>query len=264
MLYLDGKKIDSFDSEVDVLSHDARYIQGEAVYTSLRTYGRRPFQLDKHLGRLQESAQIMGYGLCDDIDSIRGWVVKVLASDFKKDQFLKITATPRHTVITWRDLDIKPEIYQGVRVLTQPLVRKNVKVKSNNTKDQKEALKAAEEMGCYEALLLNPESGRITEGAFSNILWLKGGKLFWCDNALSGITQAAVMELAGPLGLPLEQGELDPAELGHLEELFLTQTSKGIVPIVQVDAIQIADGKPGQKTLALMEAFAVLTKKPSR
>lgn len=263
MLYVDGTKIRSFSKADEVLSHDAFFIKGDAVYTSLRTYRNNPFQLDRHLERLKSSAEAMKFKLTHEIEEIRGWVIRIISEEFTKDQFIKITATPRHTVVTWQDLDIDQEAYKGVRTVTQPLVRKNVKVKSTNREDLEAAYDVAREAGCHEALLLNPKK-EITEGTRTNIFRFQDNVLFWCDDALSGITQEAVIEIAGKLGIAVQQAALPYDQLGSIDELFLTRTSTGPVPVLQVDDKIIGDGKPGAKTLQLMAAFEELTRQNGR
>jgi len=57
---------------------------------------------------------------------------------------------------------------------------------------------------------------------------------------------------------------LHRSELPELEEAFLTSSTRGIVPVVTVDGIQIADGIPGPKTRALIKAYDVLTQRSAQ
>ena len=246
------------DNDERLLQEDPHYPQ-QAVYTSVRTYHGKPFCLDQHLNRLQDSASRMGFEIPHSIEMIRIWVLDLIQISTFSPHFLRITATPENIFILSRPLDIDPRVYEGVRVTLEPVVRKDVKIKAVDTPDTIEAYEQAQDEGFYEALLLNEDQEMITEGSRSNILWIKEGTLYWCNQALSGITQAAVLGLAEKLKIPTQQASLPVEDLEHLEEFFLTQTSRGIVPIISVDGLRIGDGKVGPQTRKLMHAFQELT-----
>jgi len=246
------------DFSESIYHQDVDYPQ-KAVYTSIRTYHGRPFGLDQHLIRLKDSAERLGFEIPQSIEQIRVWVEQVVTlSDFEP-RFLRITTTPSNVFILSRPLEIDPKIYDGVRVSVEPVIRENVKVKAVDTPDTIEAYEHAREEGFYEALLLNEDKDMLTEGSRSNILWIKGGILHWCDQALSGITQGAVLKLAQDADIPTQQSTLPVEELADVDEFFLTQTSRGIVPITAVNSVAIKDGKVGPITRKLMKAFQELT-----
>jgi len=249
----------AIDFSEEIYLKDPDYPQ-KAVYTSLRTYHGKPFALEQHLERLRDSANRLGFRIPHSIDEVRKWIGDIIAlSDFEP-QFLRITATPQNIFILSRSLEIDQSVYQGVRVSVEPVVRENVKVKAVDTPDTIEAYDHAQHEGFYEALLLNEEKDMITEGSRSNILWIKEGTLYWCNDALSGITQATVLKLAERAGISTRQSTLPLEELADIDEFFLTQTSRGIVPIVAVNSIAIKDGKVGPMTRQLMKAFEEFTR----
>lgn len=245
-------------SEPEILKTDADYPE-VSVYTSIRTYGKKPFRLEDHLLRLQESARLEGFELPQTIDQIRAWVLALLEKCHYGEQFLKIIATPKNIVVHSRELVIDETIYEGVKVVSKPVIRENVKAKSSDVAEQSKAYQEALEKKAYEALLLHTGTNTLTEGTRSNVLWVKNGILHWCDQALSGITQKTVLELAGKLRIPVQQSNLKADEIDDIDELFLTQTSKGIVPITSIDQQTVRDGKVGKLTEQLMKAFHELT-----
>jgi branched-subunit amino acid aminotransferase/4-amino-4-deoxychorismate lyase len=258
MISLNGQLDDR--SEPEILKSDSDYPE-KSVYTSIRTYGKKPFRLEEHLRRLQESARLEGFELPQTVDQIRMWVLELLAKNHSGEKFIKIIATTKNIVINSRELVHDGEIYKGVRVVTKPVVRDNVKAKYSHVEAQTKAYQEAFEEKAYEALLLNQEKNVITEGSRSNVLWIKDGVLYWCNEALSGITQAEVKKLAEKANIPVKESSLHVDELETIDELFLTQTSKGIVPITSVNEKNIGDGNVGTLTQRLMRAFAELTER---
>lgn len=257
MISLNGVITDqSEDHILTQLSDDPE----KSAYTSVRTYRHEPWRLGDHLARLKESAALLGFELPHTIDQIRQWVMDLLQQEHYWERFIKIVATPKDILINSRLLEIDPKIYEGVTVLIRPLVRSSVKAKASNVAELVKAYQEAQDHTCYDALLLNEEKNVITEGSRSNILWVRDGSLYWCDEALSGITQADVLKIAEGLGVPIRKGELPVDQILEIDELFLTQTSRGIVPIVALhDIVKIREGQVGPLTKRLMKAFQELT-----
>lgn len=245
-------------TEMEILRQDSDYPQ-QSVYTSIRTYYQQPFRLQDHLLRLKESARLDGFALPFSLDQISQWVTNLLEQGPKSERFLKILSTPSNILLHSRDLVIDQKVYGGVQVVTKPVTRSNVKAKVSARAALEQAYQEALDTGAYEALLCDTTRDVITEGSRSNILWVKNGALFWCDDALSGITQKVVLELAERNGIHTEHAVLAQRELEQIEELFLTQTSRGIVPIIGVNGTPIHQAEVGPITRKLMHAFAALT-----
>ena len=73
-------------------------------------------------------------------------------------------------------------------------------------------------------------------------------------DVLPGITRSAVLELAADL-LEVVERPVSCSELAQADELFITSTTKEILPIVRVDDQTIADGRVGGRTQQLSELF---------
>jgi branched-subunit amino acid aminotransferase/4-amino-4-deoxychorismate lyase len=249
------------DDPEDVLANDKNFQKGKAVYTSIRTYEGKAFRLDEHLLRLKNSARLLGFEILYPVDQIKKAINNLISINPNDEQFLRITATPKNLVLISRHLEIDESIYEGVSTSTTDLQRTKVKAKTFPSKEMKEVYTSATDDGHHDVLILNAD-GNITEGSRSNVLWIKDDTLYWCPDALSGITQIETFRCAvelfkdgalkhieeAPKGLPI-------TELHNIDEIFLTQTSRGIIPVTRVDDHQISDGKPGLITKALRVQF---------
>jgi branched-chain amino acid aminotransferase len=88
--------------------------------------------------------------------------------------------------------------------------------------------------------------GRVTEGPGFNVFVVKDGTLFSPpEGILMGITRQTVFELAAEHHLPAREAQLTAYDLYAADEVFLTSTAGGIMPLVEIDGRQIGDGKPG-------------------
>ena len=115
--------------------------------------------------------------------------------------------------------------------------------------------------GAFEAILLTPE-GWISDGITSNVYLVKGKTIFTPSReacSLEGITRGIVLELAGRMGLEVVEGLLPRRDIETADELFLTSTTREIVPIVRVKdaagAMVITKSKPGPVARALREFY---------
>ena len=88
--------------------------------------------------------------------------------------------------------------------------------------------------------------GHVTEGPGFNLFTVRGGELFSPpEGILMGITRQTVFELAAEDRLPVREAQLTAYDLYAADEVFLTSTAGGIMPLVEIDGRPIGDGKPG-------------------
>ena len=178
------------------------------------------------------------------------------------EQFLMIIYVPQDIFIVSRKLDVDPNLYQkGMRVLTTQVERPHPLVKSIEARAlSAKALEQAKKRGFDEVILVD-QRRNCTEGAYSNLFWVRDGQIFTNqENALAGITQQAIVEMSAKTN-PIRTHILSQEDIWFQDELFLTSSKIGVMPVVRVDETDIGDGKPGPIKKKIMKAFADLTKK---
>jgi branched-subunit amino acid aminotransferase/4-amino-4-deoxychorismate lyase len=72
---------------------------------------------------------------------------------------------------------------------------------------------------------------------------------------LPGITRQTVCELAQALGCPVEETTLRPDRLRAADEVFLTSSVRGIMPVTRLDGVVVGTGRAGPVTRRLHEAY---------
>jgi branched-chain amino acid aminotransferase len=115
------------------------------------------------------------------------------------------------------------------------------------------ATRRAIEAGGDDAILCNAD-GEVVEGATSNVFFVKGSQLATPPldaGLLAGITREVVCRLAGELGHAVVQLRVRPDDLRAADEVFLTSSVRGIMPVTTIDAHPVGGGKPGPITQAL-------------
>ena len=251
---LNSQQIDSDHEKTQLFSPKK---DGFGVFETMRTYDGKTFKLDEHLERLEKSAEIIDLKLPCSISKIREYILKTLElCDFDPVR-IKVVIANGDVLVKCEKLEIDESIYDGVSVETVPLERNNPKAKSLDYLESYTAHYEAEKSGSFDALLINSE-GLVTEGSFSNLFWIKDGGLFTTDkNILNGVTRQTVLDISD-CGF----GEITVDELKKADEVFLTQTTREIIPIIQIDGEKIGNGEVGEKTRELMKKFKLSLEKP--
>lgn len=243
---------------------DRGFLFGDGAYEVIPVYSRRPFRLPEHLARLRHTLD--GIRLANP-HSEAEWmrlIGEIIARNDGEDQsvYLQITRgadTKRNhafpakvtpTVFIMSEPLLTPPAAQrerGIATISSPDVRwlrcdlKTTSLLANCLLRQQ-----AVEAGCVETILFR--DGFMTEGAASNIFAVKDGALLAPpkDNLmLPGITYDVVLELAAAHGFPAEVRPVAEAEARGADELWMTSSTKEVLPIVVLDGKPVGRGQPG-------------------
>ena len=274
----------SGDREAVVPALDHGFLYGEGVYETLRTYNERPFLLDRHLRRLRTSAEMINLRvpLSDDqfdariADTARAaatrlahagteWYIRILLTRGVGELTYDPAACPTPSVV----IIVKPfepptaEAYeQGVTVALVSTIRNhpaavNPLIKSNNLLNNALAMQEAVKRGAFEGIMRNYR-GELSECTQSNFFVVKNGQALTPAldaGLLAGITREFVFELGSDEGVPVREAVLRDPDLFGADEVFLTSTTRELLPITRVDDRVIGNGRPGPITRRLLEAF---------
>ena len=245
----------------------------DGYYSTFRTFdgGTRVLGLRSHLRRLYDPVSH------PDVDKslLRQQLFSLLELYRPGEARVRAIMTEQGQVyIALAPLALLPrEVYEnGVHAETTALQRQHPRLKSTTfiVRSDAERKHIAEE-GIFEALLV--KDGRILEGMTSNFFYvsqmddLSTGRQAQLsaqrqeilgtarDDILLGITRATVIDLARQRGWDVMYQPLSFSELDSIHEAFITSSSRGIVPVVQIDRVTIGQGRPGKITRELMSAY---------
>jgi branched-chain amino acid aminotransferase len=264
------------EARVSVL--DNGFTFGDSVYETLRTYGGRPFEWERHLRRLRASADRLGFGIPPTNEGLLARLDAVLAAAANPESYIRVIVSRGVGDISYNFervkgptvvMAVKPYLpypdwhyTEGVPVALVSIRRNHPRaldpaIKSSNLLNSILAMREAQARGAEEALLLN-QAGQIAEGASTNLFVVQGGAVLTPlldAGILAGVTRAVVLEIVRGMGLPAREEALDPERLLSAEEAFLTSTTREAVPIRTVDGAPIGPGRPGPITRRIVDAF---------
>lgn len=241
---------------------DPSFRHREGVYEAIQTYHGRLFRLQQHLERLKASAEARQITLPYPIEKIRDWCEQVVSLSPDTQQFLLLVVKEDEASIITRHLDMDQQHYEnGYRVITSKTTRPDPSTKSLEARlISAHAMSAAQQKNCQEAILFN-EDQVCTEGAYSNLFWITDGQVYTSkENALAGITQQAIIDAVGD-HYDIQFGILHLAELHSQDEVFLSSSRIGVMPVTSIDEKSIGNGKPGPVTKDIMKLFDQLTQR---
>lgn len=245
----------SADSLADAARHEPR----DGVYTVANTVETfKVLLLDAHLDRLEDSARREQIALKLDRARLRAALRQMVAEAGYGDVRFRVTVgrdQPDVFILSMEPFTPYPaSLYsEGVRCQTIPnSARHNPAAKSTSWMHERDLL--ALKPGIYTGLLLD-EQGYILEGINSNFYAILDGKLRTAGaGVLPGIAQQIVFSIAPPI-IPIERQPAHVDDLPRLNEAFITSSSRGIMPVVEIDGIPIGTGAPGAITQALRSAY---------
>lgn len=145
------------------------------------------------------------------------------------------------------------EFSDGVKLLTLEYGRWWPEVKTTFYLPSLVMDKRLKEEGAIEVLY--HQNDLVTETTRANFFLVKDGILITAgDGVLKGITRKYVIQVGKEI-LPVEERPVHLEEIRNCDEAFITGTSKHIMPVVEIDKKEIGNGKPGDWTRKISEAF---------
>ncbi len=259
---------------------DRGFFSGETIYETLRSYHSSPFALDEHLQRLVHGIERFGLPALDAV-RLKGVLVALAKVRAPMESYLRVNVSAgamrpgesfaRQSESKWvafsgpMPAHVAAVYERGVRCVISQRRRWNPggfvpAVKFSFNSEILLARGEAARQGAYEAILLSPE-GFLAEASSSNIFLVFGKKVVTPDLAtgiLDGVTRAKVIALCAKAGLEAEERRVAAKELLEADEVFLTGTTREVVPVVRIGDTPIGRGEPGLVTDRLLGLFQEL------
>ena len=256
-----------------VSAFDRGFIFGDGVYEVIPVFGGRLFRLPHHLARLDNSLHEIRLA-----NPLKAGAWQALFERLVQEQgggelsiYLQITrgVAPRDhafppnvtpTVFAYAaPLKYPPaeEITRGIAAITAPDIRwSRCDIKAIALLPNALLRQQAIDAGAVETILLR--DGHMTEGAASNIFVIRAGRLVTPPKGpfiLPGITRDLVLELAQAHGIPHAEQPVTETELRAADELWMTSSTKEILPITRLDGKPVGNGKPGPLHARLLALY---------
>ena len=292
-IWINGQLVDERSAGVSV--RDAGLLHAAGVFTTMRAAGGGVVRLDRHLARVRHSCESLGVPLpYGDVELAAG-IDALLAENALSDARLRLTITRgvpvegtglRPTVFVSAGA-IEPypaELYErGMTVIAHDAFKLNpydpqAGHKTLDYLSRFAALRDAQQRGGQEALLFNVHN-YLQSAAIANVFLVKRGAIvtpptadelrddpaaraatpYPRSNVLPGITRGQILEAATADAIAIERRAIAIDDVLSADEIFLSNSLLGVMPVCRVERRAIGDERPGAVTRRMMHAVGGAT-----
>ncbi|HEX9014788.1 MAG TPA: aminotransferase class IV [Chloroflexota bacterium] len=245
----------------------------ESLYEVIHVYAGRPFEMGRHMKRLQVGLEVLDIDLGMSTDSLAERCMELVRRNGLSDALIYIQITSGHAPrIHLRPGGLEPTVIvttspakpaaeswpeTGINCLTVGDDRwAGCYVKTTMLLANTLAKRRAVAEGYDDALFV--KDGYAIESTASNLFAVIGGVLVTPPTSnyiLGGITREVVLDLARELGVPVREGPIPVVKMYRADELFITASGIELSVIASVDGRTIGSGRPGPVVQKLRQAF---------
>ncbi len=293
VVWLNGAYVD--ESRASISLRDTGLLHAAGVFTTMRSYGGKVFRLPQHLARVRQSCDALFIPIQYKDEVLSAAIEELLSRNEMADARLRLTITrgaarpnPLHgtqlepnAFITAAPLEPYPkEFYdRGLTVILldeQKLNPYDLQAghKTLNYFSRLAALREANRRSAGEALWFNVHN-YLQSGSIANVFIVKSNTLitpptrvdlrdkavaeattYPKSNVLPGVTRGAVIDIAKDIGIDVQYAAIDVNQLLDADEIFLTNSIMGVMPVCRIERTPIGADKPGPVTRRLAAAYA--------
>ncbi|SMX36671.1 aminotransferase class IV [Maliponia aquimaris] len=282
--WMQGEVIPISEARIGVT--DWGLTHSDIVYDVVPVVAGAFFRLDDYLDRFLASIAAGRYQVPEGRDEIRAALAAIVAASGLRDAYCAMVVargTPRvpgtrdprdcvnhfySWVVPYVHV-IRPEVLEaGASVWIGKAVRRiprdsvDPRAKNYHWGDFTAGLFEAKDAG-FETVLLCDHAGNVTEGPGFNAFAVKGDTVVTPDlGVLQGITRRTALEMARAIGLKTEERALPLEEFLEADEVFLSSSGGGVLPVTRVDDRLFGNGRPGPVADRLNALYWDWTRRP--
>lgn len=273
--FMDGRWMPLAEASVPIL--DRGFVRSDATYDVAHVWKGRFFRLMDHVERFRASMAGLRMSLPYTAQEIAGIMVECVARSGLRDAYVQVTCTRGLPPPGTRDPRLcrnrlyafaQPFVWiaderqrrEGLRMIlarTQRIPPESLdqRIKNFHWLDLT--------MGIFEAYdrdatipLMPAADGTVTEGPGFNVFVVKDGALATPGRGLfEGITRRTVIEIAAGLQMRCEVRPVRAEEVAAADEIFISSTAGGIMPVTGYEGRAVGDGRPGPVTARIHDLY---------
>lgn len=247
---------------ISISDHGFKF--GDAIFETIRTIDGKPWLLGEHLKRLRASAKVLGLKVPYTNAEFAKQIERLIFNNKYAESRVRITLTrgnngfdfltcKKPLVLIEATKLSKFKQFEGISVTTFEVERPASSIKSTSMLP---SILARRNPG--EETLLVDRHGNITEGSFSNIFVVKGDLITTPkEGMLEGTTRNFILAKYSKT----KEAPIPLKNIHKYDEIFLTSSTKGVIPVIKVDGKPINNGKIGELTKQIIKLLPYGTKK---
>lgn len=273
--FLDGQYVPMAEAKISVL--DWGFLHSDATYDTVHVWNGRFFRLDLHLDRFFTGLGKLRMTIPHDRNAVSEILHNCVALSGHRAAYVEMLCTrgasptfsrdPRDAInrfmafaVPYGSVANAEQMQRGLHVAISDKVRIppasiDPAIKNYHWLDLVRGLFDAYDRKAETALILDTD-GNVAEGPGFNVFAIRNGALTTpATGVLPGITRRTVFDLALELGVPAQAAPLPVETLRTADEVFITSTAGGIMPVTVIDGQAVGDGEPGPLTRRLKDLY---------
>lgn len=241
--------------------------RGYGIFDFFRTSNYIPLFLDNHLNRFYRSADILRLPVAHSREELKNIINEMIRRNKIADSGMRLILTGGYSpdcyelsspnfIIIQQAVQVsdKEKFDKGIKIILHEYMRDFPQAKSINYLVGVYLQQEVHQRKADDVLYYKDDN--ILEFPRSNVFAVtkEGTVITPADNVLQGITRMKVLELARKKYV-VEERAVTIDEFKNAAEVFLTSTTKRIMPVISIDDTIVGDGKPGEITSYLYQQF---------
>jgi branched-chain amino acid aminotransferase len=246
-------------------------LSGWGVFSTIRVADGVLFAWERHWARMKHDAGLLRVPFPDDSEALRASLLELVRANKVSSATLRVVVVRNRGGI-WEgpDLDRDYDLVAlttktkdwgaGTRLAVVPHARHSACMfsgaKSLSWSMNLCWLEMAQARGYEEALLLN-EHGNLSECTSANIFVAQGSRVATpplSSGCLPGVTREVLLTGLRVPGVEVEERDLQLADLENADEVFITSTTRDLLPVLSVEGLRVRS--QGEVRSALSRAFS--------
>ncbi|KAH8422316.1 aminotransferase class IV [Aspergillus melleus] len=274
--WVDGELVPLHEARIPIT--DQGFMHSDLTYDVPSVWDGRFFRLEDHLNRLEASCAKIRLQFPIPRDQIKKTLVEMVTKSEIRDAFVELIVTRGLVPVREGNPD---SMRNNLYLIVQPyvwvmdpetqktggssIIARTVRrvppgaidptVKNLQWGDLVRGMFEAKDRGSQYPFLTDGDTN-LTEGSGFNVLLVKNGVIVTPDRGvLEGVTRKSVFDVAESKGIEVRV-EIVPVEMAYQsDEIFMSTTAGGIMPITELDGKQVGDGKVGSITRAIWDEY---------
>lgn len=265
IIFLDHKNIHADDNLLKLLTPGILPYRG--VFETMRVYQGKVFAFKEHMARMKKGCRLLKIKMPLTAAKIEFFIAELLRLNRFKNARLRVSIWEKrkHVHVAIVVTPFVPLISKKLRATVSTYHQdfgRTSSIKSLDYEHFYNAFLEAKQNGFDEAILLN-NRGEVVESARANIFIIKDKIIFTprlSSGCLEGVTRCFVMNCAKGLNIPVKESAVKLNQLLEADEVFLTNSIQGLMPLTRVNHLCVGKGSEGALTKRLKKEYHILVK----
>ena len=273
--FVDGEVVPIAEARIPIL--DWGFLRSDCTYDVVHVWNGRFFRLDHHLDRFEKSAAGLRLTNPYSREQVVAILMRLVRATGLREAYVEVILTrgmpPRGSrdprlcenrfyafviPFVWiaseevRERGIHLHVSEVLRIPPQSV---DPAIKNFHWGDLMRGVFESYEQGCDLPVLVDQE-GNLAEGPGFNLFAVKEGRVTTPEGTcLLGISRQTALDLLAEQNVERVIGPISPGELRAADEVFITSTAGGILPVTRIDHRPVGDGHPGPVSTRLRNLY---------